>query len=1461
MNKTFKTIWSGARDCFIVASESQKTHGKPSHKKIIIATLIAAALGSSSITSAKTITNDSFSSGEYDSTKFISENGEDLRIQTDGDLRKLAQAIFNKDSSAFRQALGFDGNNATLVGLAGGSQFIDDKTDQTLGLPNNSFISGNFPESVKNAAKKIQDKTEAISQNETIKNTAPGKIIIGSQTAEKSTPLVLGITGADNFINTGLQSSVLGFKPNNKKDIEEKQLIRQGDTFIESYSGNLFGITGGSLGLNMYGPYASVKKFSITAGAQALSKGTLVELQGNTHIALSGSTTAAAIFSASSALALGGTSSALITGDTNLLINTDSSASGFEGMTLGAFGGGLSFASLGGTSSSVVNGKTTIHVSNGMVAGTFGGGAALAAEFDGVWNPMKKMLLQSQSFKNYVDNIHWGENDELLVKGGNASVSSENDIRITVDGNAQTAFVVGGGLAMSSAGAAATQSQSTATAKDIYIVYGKENGPTISAEQKSTLISGLKELKSEFTSLYQSYKNNQLGNINVNGELAKIQSSLEKVTAPNTHVGTIGGGLAIARSGAGANDQASSLAQSSVDNVYLTYQSGYNVATMAGGVALAQETKSNGSTVKAEAKTASTTIHVTGGENVLLMGGGGAYATSGNGQNSNILAQSSVDKATILISDGSVDGLYGGGMAIDDTYAAKTNASVTTKEVIVQVDGGIVNEAHLNVILDNATGNPPSLGYPSNGTYAHESADLATQAHVAILGAGVATGAGAAVITDKTSIVLNGGTITGNIFGGGAATVGGSSKVASAHIVVNGARVEKDIYAGGLAGSERNDAYGNSEQYKQAQSSVDSAVITLASGTVLGDIYLGGYSYVPQDAASMSAKTSVKTGKIILQSADVFQGAKLSGDHADTADLLFGNFSRNFTKNGQSVVLSGFDSISGQGGEMSGLEFAFGDKNATTITNGIFSFDKVTDGSAAKTIDIGSQTATTIVSFADITNAGTVRVATGSMLGLGNNANLLSQTKQAASVTQKHPAIFASGNVDLSGSTILAGTQASPSTGLVVQNGALVVDAAGKTSISNGTVTLQGDSILYFQNVGLNLSVGETTQTGNIKLADKPNTVKLDNIFWKYEYAPDTYTLTEKTKQEIADSTGVTSGSIIDFYNRLSANDVLRQRIAQGTFRGEANLKGGMNLAAVAGVQSAALQGLTMATDAAQKRASLAQNFVDGTTGFAEISGSRLDMGGNSSMNEINAELGGVIVGGQWTQAETTVGALAHVGTGSVRGQADNSGVKNDVNYYGASVYAGKRWDNFNIVGQIGYQRSKNDLTDSSIGYAKVDGVKTDAWTIGLRAEMSYALSEKCRTIPYVGFNYVRLLTDDYTVSNATHVSGIQQNLVTIPIGVLFTDNMETTSGWTLQPLVDVAYIGAFADRDVQATTTVGSVSGAVGMDVWSENAFRTRFGLEATKDNFSVSAQLGAAWGSNDMKAVSGQISTRYRF
>ncbi|WP_278979443.1 ESPR domain-containing protein [Sutterella wadsworthensis] len=672
MNKAFKIIWNTARGGYVVASEMQRAHGKTSRVKTAAAFALAGALALSATVTAKTITNDNIQ--KETTTKLVSGDGE-LYIETAGDLRQLAQALKTGKLDQIREALGVGSNAAgstvTLVGAAGGNQYIDDNTLKILKL-----------------AKPFEPKLEPIYEKLDLQTVSTDKgpvvadkgtqIVVGEN---NKTPLILGLTGADNVINVGAKFL---YQPH------EMRVTRTGSSEITAHSGNLLAVTGGSVALNVNGPTlkASVVEVPLTAPS------TTATVDGSTTISLQGTTTSTAVFTGGSAIALGGEATSNVTGTSHLSIGTKASPAGYEGMTLGAFGGGLSAATVGGTASSKVEKDTTVTITDGMAAGVFGGGAAMAAEFDGVWAGLKGPL------DHYADNIDWTGN--TLHVAGTAETISRN-VSLTVGGQAQTAGLAGGGLAVSSAGTDEAAAITKATVGDVEITLGDADGSSIDAAAKSQLVGGVKEV----LTLAKKLTEGGLSDITLSG----AQETLGKLVAPNVHVGTIGGGAAIARTNPKLNQDSAAKSQASAEagNVTLNILSGYNVGTMAAGVALASGALSTKDAVTATSSVKSTAVNVLGGENVLLMGGGGAYATGSNGFASKVMAQANVDgTATLTVQNGSVDGLYGGGMAIDDTNSEAVNAVAKTKDVVIAVTGGEVNRANMDVILNTATAINPT---------------------------------------------------------------------------------------------------------------------------------------------------------------------------------------------------------------------------------------------------------------------------------------------------------------------------------------------------------------------------------------------------------------------------------------------------------------------------------------------------------------------------------------------------------------------------------------------------------------------------------------------------------------------------------------------------------------------------------------------------------------------------------
>lgn len=1412
MNKAFKVLWNHLRGSYVVASEATASHGKASKAvKTTVAVAVMAATGmSAAIADPVTV--------DKNGSVLVSGNGQGVNVETSGSVGTLlGQLQADHGLSGILKAL--TGENAQAVTLVtGGSNWIDQGGLNTLLLVTSDVT--------------LMDKFNRPDAD--MKDTL---VTIGG---EGKQPVVIGSIGADLALNLGLTSH----------DEEPERLLidRTGSSITNLESGNTFGIVGSSLAVNV----------SVLTSNKDVLGSTTTTLNGNTYLNINSGANAAGAFGAGAALAVGGSATSNVYGTSNITIQSTVDAKNLEGLSVGLFGGGLSAATSGGTATTSVGGTNIVigtEKGEGLALGTIGGGAAVVTDPSVVTS-----VVGNDGLGGLVGRL-------LGTEGGTAMTTVSGPTNIIANKNSTTALLMGGGMAVANFAAddATTNGNSVASAisTDIRI--------TLDGAATSEEVFGDKP-EDETNKLafhtaaenFYGYAQGVLDQLttdkpfDLQGAITGLQDAVKDLNVHGVHVGNLGGGIAVARS----TGDGTATAEANATSVLLEMKGGYNVASMAGGIAVAwgnQDSKAD-----ATAYVGETTVNISAGENILVAGGGAAYATAGNGQTSPVNATTTVTKATIGISGGKTDGVYGGGIAIDDTNSSDSNAFAETAEILIDVSGGEVNEANTSIITKFVNGDVSSEGNPSRGALVKDMVDLIDKGDVAILGGGMASGAGAEATTTISSIKLTGGRITGSVFGGGAATFSGKSVVDDVTISVDGATVEQDIYAGGLAGSPRNDGTtGGETGYQNAYSEVGEATISLVSGTVNGNIYASGFVY---DNAQTGPESVVKNATIVLESDQVFKGDLIDGSgttNSSTLSILSSEYSF-----GDGQEVKGFDIIDANG-TTTGLNYEFADNKSTTkVLGGAVEFVSLTnvggktlqvgdaDGRAGLAVITGGALTSTEHPISDLT----MQVDKG-MLAFNTDAATAEEVASSAPLSASAKA-FVAGTVNFGSTKVLVGevgADLATDNGLYVgSNGMLVADASGTTEVQGSTSFAEGSSI-HFVNV---------SETGSVTVSNTANVgTTVDNVLYTVSLADNRYTFAQRTADQL-DEVGL-GGIDLQFLDGLDGQDNPGAEYISG-FLNEVNsgvnnsnreqqLKAAMNLATAAGVQTMAIDGTMMGIEAANKRASIINNFVDGGKLFAELTGKHSEMGGGSGFGEIESDLGGLVVGGEYTTNDWTFGALANLGTGSVDGKGNNANVENDVDYYGIQAYAGKRFGQFNLVGQVGYLMSENDISHSTIGSNTAD-VDADVWTIGLRGEMRFELSDTARMVPYVGVNYLRVSTDGYTSSQGVKVDDIDQNLWTTPVGVKFAGDFESASGWVWSPSVDVAYIPAFGDTDVDATTDVGVV-GRTSMDVWSDSVGRAKLGISAQKDNLGIGLEIGGAAGADDFTEYFGQVRVDYRF
>ena len=1311
-------------------------------------------------------------------------------------------------------------NGSTIItGVTGGYNLMDQESAEFVhSKTSNDLIANKLP---KDFSKKLlgqfgfNGSTGGYEMSDRVGDT---HIIIGS---DSSNPLVLGAIGGDLMMAATETAHAIH---------------RTGTATTDIVSGNSLGVFGGSAVLSTIGT------FKPSAGTNLVSvDSTVLNITGKANVgAFAGaglSVAANKSFSQSDVLQ-----------NSHVTIDIDKKAdpSKLDGIVIGGFGGGVSVATGKGQSSANVNGTTVVDIVNGEVMGVFGGGAAV-------------------SFDATVNQFGWAGKlfiNTIKGSGSGTATTSSNSIIMNVGAEFSTAALAGGSLALADSSENNVGS-STATVKDVVMNF---DGPAkLTDDNKAKLHQAaytyLGKLKTDittknFTEFVKDFSG-FAGGVNVDG----------------VHAGNLGGGIALARGYFVTDkDNGTVTAASNVDTVTMNFKGGYNVATAAGGLAVAHD-KADASKAanqtNANANVDEVNLVISGGENILFTAGGLAYSTAEirNG-GSLVKATANVGSAAVLVSGGSVDGLLGGGIAFDNVNAKASNAVANTENVTITVTGGEINAANVDPITGYIQGE--HSGVPNRDSHVHQVAKTLGKdgANVAILGGGVASGAGAESSTKDVKLLLNGGKVNDNVFAGGLATLGGKATVEKALVQVNGAEVTGNMYGGGVAGSYQNEAF--DADYKTASSNVKETTISLVKGSLNGNVYAGGLNI----EKSTSSKSTVDTAVVEIGSDFKFlkADAVIDGSGAENATLNFVN-GYDFSKVAaaaevalldadqtaqKKIIIRSFDKLD-SGDLVTGANYDMGGKSNVVVT-GNYEFGEILNVADTKMMTVKEGGALAVQSAAAPTNKFVVEEG---VLALGTTART-SDARDGLGKYNEKAGLYLSGQVNLANASINVGETKAKNGVNIGSNGKLIVDASvddgqeGNLSTDvTGKITGEKGSTIHYVHVA---------DKGVVKVEHEGfTTVTVDNLLYKVvkvENEDNQYTFKIATGSELA-GTGLEhfDGAALD---GMADNEVIgslldqaNTAITSGSQR-EARLNGALNLAAAGGVQTAGIEAATMAIDQATKRAALTNVFKDGWTGFAEVTGTSLKMGGDSGALETKTELGGITVGGEYTMGDMTFGVMGNFGTGDVEGEGDNDGVKNDVDYYGVQGYAAKRMGQFNLVGQMGFMTTKNDVTSADGDSADIDAT---IFTIGARGEMAFQISKSCQAVPYVGLNYLRVATDGYNTAKGLSVDDMDQNLVSMPIGVAFSGNMDLASGWTLRPTVDVAYVHTFGDTDVEATTKFGAAAINTNLDVWSENVGRVGFGLEARKDALSFGGQIGGAFGDNDHREFYGQLNMKYLF
>ena len=276
-------------------------------------------------------------------------------------------------------------------------------------------------------------------------------------------------------------------------------------------------------------------------------------------------------------------------------------------------------------------------------------------------------------------------------------------------------------------------------------------------------------------------------------------------------------------------------------------------------------------------------------------------------------------------------------------------------------------------------------------------------------------------------------------------------------------------------------------------------------------------------------------------------------------------------------------------------------------------------------------------------------------------------------------------------------------------------------------------------------------------------------------------------------------------------------------------------LGELAGVEHGTYAASHLLTDAVSDHMSLANDKTHDKDLWAKYIHMKENVDGLAIANfgaNYDAQYNGIVVGTDlYQKGKFTLGAALTYADGNISGHTTVAGTKNDATYYGASLYGSIRNGDSALIGDISYLHSKNDITQYNSGYNLTADAKSDAFSVGVRAEKSVKTGAG-KLVPYAGIRYMHLGTGNYTNSVGMSYDSDDMNLWLLPVGVKYSADVKAGS-WTVRPVAEVGYVWNMGDRDA-AQTLKFHKSDSFNYDVTDSGNYIGRLGVEAEKANIS---------------------------
>ena len=316
----------------------------------------------------------------------------------------------------------------------------------------------------------------------------------------------------------------------------------------------------------------------------------------------------------------------------------------------------------------------------------------------------------------------------------------------------------------------------------------------------------------------------------------------------------------------------------------------------------------------------------------------------------------------------------------------------------------------------------------------------------------------------------------------------------------------------------------------------------------------------------------------------------------------------------------------------------------------------------------------------------------------------------------------------------------------------------------------------------------------------------------------------------------------------VTDNPFFSGSIATNTLTTKFESEAGLAAIASTGIQSMARRADFVMSETVANRMSLDQQLNAGVNLWVDVTGERYEVDKLDNNGSFRSDAGYAMFGGDMQVAEGfTAGMALQYGDASVR--SDISSIKNSIKSYGLTAYAGQKFGDAKVVGELAWLKSENKITASQT--AMNQKLDVNVYSAGVRAQYELAAGA-FKFVPSIGLRVSHLETDDMTIGTIKATDS-DLTYVQMPISLRISGGEVAASGWTFAPSFKVAYVPTFGDKEIK-------VYGA-SQDVLDMSPVQADFGLRAVNGNLMFNADMMIGCGEYGTSSIGGKVGVKYVF